>query len=127
MLKFSCLPSKWKFVKFENPQGSVLGPFFLIYINELLQGLLSDTELFTDTSLFSIVDLGKASVSVLNSNLIKTEHWAYQWKMSFNPDRAKQEQEVIFSKKANEIIHPPLYFNNAALNSHIYRSTLDFS
>ena len=33
--------------------------------------------------------------------------------MSFNPDQAKQAQEVAFSKKNNQIIHPPLYFNNA--------------
>ena len=35
--------------------------------------------------------------------------------MSFNPDQAKQGQEVIFLWKSNKIIHPPLYFNNAAV------------
>ena len=43
------------------------------------------------------------------------QDWTYQWKMSFNPDRAKQAQEVIFSRKANKIIHSPLYINNATV------------
>ena len=36
-------------------------------------------------------------------------------KMSFNPDQAKQVQDVIFSRKTNNIFHPPLYFNNATI------------
>lgn len=35
--------------------------------------------------------------------------------MSFNPDHAKQAQEVIFCRKTNKITYPPLYFNNAAV------------
>ena len=43
----------------------------------------------------------------LNSDL-KTSEWAYQWKMSFNPDISKQAQEVIFSIKA---FHLAVFFN----------------
>ena len=32
--------------------------------------------------------------------------------MLFNPDKAKQVQEVIFLKKTNSIIHQHLCFNN---------------
>ena len=32
--------------------------------------------------------------------------------MLFNPDKAKQVQEVIFLKKTNNIIHQHLCFNN---------------
>ena len=32
--------------------------------------------------------------------------------MSFNPDKSKQAQEVIFSRKTEKIIHPPTIFNN---------------
>ena len=35
--------------------------------------------------------------------------------MSFNPDHAKQAQEVIFSRKTNKITYSPLYFNNATV------------
>ena len=32
--------------------------------------------------------------------------------MSFNPDQLKKAQEVIFSQKMNNVLHPPLTFNN---------------
>ena len=38
--------------------------------------------------------------------------WAFQWKMSFNPDISKQAHEVIFSYKSSIASHPPLTFNN---------------
>ena len=42
--------------------------------------------------------------------------WAYQWKMSYKPDRVKLVQEVIFSRIPNKIIHPACYFNNVPVN-----------
>ena len=35
--------------------------------------------------------------------------------MSFNPDRTKQAQEIIFSRKKNAITHAPLFFNNSEI------------
>ena len=32
--------------------------------------------------------------------------------MTFNPDRSKQGQEIIFSRKFKKAAHPPLLFNN---------------
>ena len=32
--------------------------------------------------------------------------------MSFNPDRSKQAQEVIFTRKVKKFTHPPIFFNN---------------
>ena len=32
--------------------------------------------------------------------------------MSFNPNKSKQAQEVIFSHKTQRVIHPPAIFNN---------------
>ena len=37
------------------------------------------------------------SANELNNDLRKVCNWAFQWKMSFNPDPSKQAQEVIFS------------------------------
>ena len=32
--------------------------------------------------------------------------------MSFNPDPSKKAQEVILSRKVNNVLHPPLTLNN---------------
>ena len=70
------------------PQGPL---FFLIYINELPQGLHSDVKLFAyGPSLFSVIHDVDASPATLNNDLVKIQEWAYNWKMSFNPDRNKQ-------------------------------------
>ena len=109
--------SSWLSIRAGVPQGSILGPlFFLIFIKDLPEGLNSEVKLFADdTSLFSIVNCVNTSALTLNSDLLKIQDWAYQWKMSFNPDRTKQAQEIIFSRKNNAIAHPPLFFNNSEI------------
>ena len=84
--------SSWLSIRAGVRQGSVLGPlFFLIYINDLPEGLNSEVKLFADdTSLFSIANCVNTSALTRNSDLLKIQDWAYQWKMSFNPDRTKQ-------------------------------------
>ena len=39
------------------------------------------------------------SANALNNDLLKINNWAYQWKMSFNPDPSKQAQAIIFCRK----------------------------
>ena len=96
------------------PQALVLGSLlFLIYINDLTQGLHTNAKLFADNaSLFSVVDKADESASKLNCNLIRIQDWAYKWEMSFNPDRTKPIEEVIFLLKTENITYPNLYFNN---------------
>ena len=73
-------------------------------------------KLFTGyTSLFSIANCVNTPTSILNNDLLKIQDWAYQWKMSFNPDRTKQAQEIIFSREKNVTTHPPLFFNNSEI------------
>ena len=96
------------------PQGSVLGPLlFLIYINDLPDGLTSMCKIFADdTSLFSKVIDKNNSNSQLNSDLAKISKWAFQWKISFNPDPNKQAIEVHFSNKRDKENYPPLQYNS---------------
>ena len=97
------------------PQGSVLGPLlFLIYINDLEVNIKSKVNFFADdTMIFSVVHDPLISASDLNHDLQNINTWAYQWKMSFNPDHNKQAVEMLFSQKVHEIYHPPLFFNNS--------------
>ena len=93
--------SSWVDVKVGVFQGSILGTLlFLIYINDLPNGLNSNVKLFADdTLLFSIVHNITDSANPLNSDLSKINEWALQWKMDFNSYPIKQAQEIIFSRK----------------------------
>ena len=71
--------------------------YYSFYINDLSDNLTSNAKLFADdTSLFSVVDDANTSAKELNNDLKNVNDWAYQWKISFNPDPRKQAQEVIF-------------------------------
>ena len=106
--------SIWVSVEAGVPQGSILGPLlFLIYINDLSENLVSNPKLFADdTSLFSVIFDKDLSAKNLNDDLNRINNWAFQWKMSFNPDPNKQAQEVIFSRKIQKSSQPSLIFNN---------------
>ena len=88
-------------------------------MNDSSEGLSSNAKLFADdTSLFSVIHDSNTSALELNSDLAKINRWAFQWKMSFNPDPKKQAQKVIFSRKSKAISHPPLLFNNNNNNNN---------
>ena len=80
---------------------------FLIYANNLVDQLSSNTKLFADdTSLFSLVHNRDSSPAEFNNDLAEISDWAQQWKMSFNPDPSKQAHKVIFSRKVNKDSQP---------------------
>ena len=108
------------------PQDSILGPLlFLVYINDLPQGLHCNAKLFAeDTFLFSTITSPAISLSNFNEDLLKITQWDYQWKMFFNPDLTKQAQEIIFSQKKTDTSHPSLYFNNAQYNDDLFKNIL---
>ena len=103
--------SEWEKINAGVPQGSILGPLlFLIYINDLTDGISSIVKLFAgDTSLFSVFRNKNNSASQLNNDLDKISDWAYTWKMSFNPDPSKQAQEVIFQGSVQKRIIPHIF------------------
>ena len=129
--------SDWAEVKAGVPQGSVLGPLlFLVYINDLPDGLKSNAKLFADdTSIFSVVNDANVSYNQLNSDLLQINSWAFQWKMLFNPDPNKSATEVIFSHRREQYPHLSVKFNNSLVVSQastkhlgmILDSKLDFN
>ena len=106
--------SAWSNIESSVPQGPIPGPLlFLIYINDLSEGLTTNVRLFADdVSLFYVVDHNSLSATNLNSDLSKINARASQWKMNFNPDPNKQSQEVFFSRKIKNSSQPPLNFND---------------
>ena len=115
------------------PQGSRLGPLlFIIYINDLINNLESETLIFADdTTLLSIGANPEETSAQLNRDLVKIETWASTWKVIFNADKSK---DILFTKKQFNVM-PPVVFNNTVVEratSHrhlgVYlTSTLDWS
>ena len=65
----------WADVNAQIPQGYILGlVFFLIYINDLTNGLPSNAELFADaTLLFSVVHNLSIQTDELNNDFVKID------------------------------------------------------
>ena len=109
--------SCWKEILAGVPQGSILGPlFFLIFINDIPEGIQSNINFFADdTSIFSVMKDSISASITLNEDLHLISKWAYSWKMSFNPDPSKQATEIVFSKKQSNTQLPALTFNDNIL------------
>ena len=99
--------SKWAAVNAGISQGSIIGPLLLlIYINDILTGMSSNSRLFADdASLCSVVRYMTSSGNILNNDLLKINNWAYQRKISFNPNPSKEAQEVKLRNQAIQIYY----------------------
>ena len=113
----SPLPTQIR-VKASTTQESILSPLlFLIYINDLPKGLLSNIKLFADgTSLFSVIHYSITSRIDLNDDLVKNNSWTYHGKISFNPDPKKKAQETVFIRKTKKISHLPKTFTKSTVS-----------
>ena len=80
--------------------------YFLIFINDLTEGISSNIRLFVDdVALFAKGSDPDVAYQTLKNDLSKISLWASKWKKQFNPDPTKPATEVIFSHKQNK---PPL-------------------
>ena len=72
------------------PQGSFLGPIlFLIYINDLLEGIKSGGKLFADDSkLFKMIK-SASDRDILQEDLMKLQEWSRKWLIEFNENKCK--------------------------------------
>ena len=102
--------SSWRNVSPGVPQVSILDPsLFVIYINDLTEGLSTNAKLFADdTSLFSVIHDIQTSANNLKKDLKRISNSTTQWKMNFNPATAKQAQEVNLSRKVKKTV---LYYH----------------
>ena len=96
------------------PQGSILGPLlFLLYINDIVNDIGANIRLFADdTSLFIVVNNPMTAAVYLNSDLNVISQWAASWLVLFNPTKT---ESLIFTRKLNKPVHPPLNMNDQQL------------
>ena len=82
--------SSWSDTLASVPQRSILGPLLLIFLSMIYLMVFSVTQ--------TMHNINKAT-NDLNNDLTKITKWAFEWKMSFNPDISKQAHEVCFPAK----------------------------
>ena len=80
--------SEWTAVTSGVPQGSVLGPLlFLIYINDLDNGLISWVSKFADDTNLGINAADPEAVRNLQMDLAAIGEWSNLWQIPFNLDK----------------------------------------
>ena len=85
------------------PQGTVLGPsLFLVYINDLPEGLTSVVRLFADDTIVYRSIRSENDSYALQEDLGKLELWEGTWQMGFNVDKCSI---LTISKRKRQICH----------------------
>ena len=70
------------------PQGTVLGPIlFLVYINDIAEGIQSSARLFADDGLLYRSIASEQDAVDLQSDLDAVVEWSRVWQMRFNPTK----------------------------------------
>jgi len=77
--------SDWSRVVSGVPQGTVLGPLlFLLYVNDITEGVLSHIRLFADDCVLYKSIASSSDSDILQDDLTRLVSWSDKWQMSFN-------------------------------------------
>ena len=90
---------------------------FLIYINDLNDGLNSTCKIFPHE------DINTRKIDI-NNELVKISTWTCQWKLSFNPGIYKQAAEIYFYQRPEKSLSPPIIFNSKNVLSSLCQKHL---
>ena len=70
-------------------RGQGLGPYYLLYINDIVHEIESDILIFADdTSLLASGNDPAETAEILNRDLLKISEWALKWKVIFNASKS---------------------------------------
>jgi hypothetical protein len=84
------IKSEWGDILSGVPQGSVLGPLlFVIYINDLPDGLENIFKMYADDSKVIAEAGGLGGDSKLQRDIVKIKEWCDKWSMSLNSSKCK--------------------------------------
>ena len=105
------------------PQGSIIGPLlFLIYINNIVNGINSAVRLFADdTRLYIIVGNPQIAANTINHDFDTIGNWARTWLVDFNPAKTIS---MTLIRKHQPGVHPLLFMNNTAIKEELCHTHL---
>ena len=78
---------------------------FLIYMNDLADGLSPNAKLFADdTSLFSVIHNDDTSANQLNNDLYQINKWAFQWKRALTQTQVNRPNTLFLVEKLRKFV-----------------------
>ena len=95
------------------PQGSVLGPLFMLYINDLPNNISSQVRLFADDAIVYLSMKPNSNNTILQQDLTKLIEWENKWKMEFHPQKC-QTIHITRNRKPK--------INQYSLHGHVLES-----
>ena len=101
--------SEWKDILSGVPQGSVLGPlFFLIYLNDLLQLLTTQSKVYADDTKLISINKSDQHKFILQEDLNVIYRWTVDWLLFLNEGKCK----IIYLGTKEQLLNKNKYFIN---------------